>query len=169
MVKASPYGSWKVTIMEMSTTFKVITLLFAAAFVAISITNAVYFNRLYRSIYNTVPALRNNLFGTNALSSSYAMWIVNLLLAILSGLLFLFAIFMLAGITSPSKDTDEFVTVSVPAARQVQGTTVTTSASAPVRPVTIATTPTPPTSAFGTTASTITVPAPQSAMPGFQR
>lgn len=148
--------------MDKSTTFKVITLLFAATFVAISITNAVYFYRLYRSIYNTVPALRNNLFGTNSLSSAYSMWIVNLLLAILSGLLFLLSIFLIAGIGMPGQSEDEVkpveVTVAPSAVRQVQGATATT-----VRPVTFTaagTTPAAATQAAATQAAAASLAAP---------
>jgi len=93
--------------------FKIITLLVTAAFVAIAITNSIYFYRLYQSIYNTVPALRSGLFGANALTSSYAMWVVNLLLAIIAGMLFIFSLFVIAGVGKPGDDDEKSSSTNV--------------------------------------------------------
>jgi hypothetical protein len=101
-------------------TFKISTLFVSAFVLGVSITNTVYFNRLYKSALKTPQSNRAVYFGANAVTNARIMWWLNLILAIFAGLLFLFTIFKLANIGTPKSTT--------PATVPTGGTTVTMAA-----------------------------------------
>ena len=85
--------------------FKIVALLISGAVVGITIANAVYFNRLYKSIKHSSAATRNTLYGSNALTNAQVMWWINLILAILASLFFVYALFKIAGVGEADKVT----------------------------------------------------------------
>lgn len=78
--------------------FKIVALLIAAAVVGIAVTNAVYFNRLYKAVKSARPATRNSLYGANAQTNALAMLWINIILAVIAGLFLVFALFKIAGV-----------------------------------------------------------------------
>lgn len=69
---------------------KIFMAILLAIGVAVAITNAIYFGRLYRAIRGNNSPARASAFA-NGLQASLAMWIVNIILAVLFSAFFIFA------------------------------------------------------------------------------
>lgn len=76
---------------------KVFMAILLAIGVAVAITNAIYFGRLYRAIRGNNSTARQNAFS-NGLQASLAMWIVNIILAVLFSAFFIFAMASLGNV-----------------------------------------------------------------------
>lgn len=78
----------------MTPVFEIITLLVAAAFVAISVANAILFSRVRNKIQNSASPTTSTIFGPDSKNTAFALWVVNILMAVVGGMLFMYAIYM---------------------------------------------------------------------------
>lgn len=106
---------------------------FAAAAFAVAVTNAVYYFRAWNVVRNTVPVLRSNVFGANSNGTLQALAYVNLVFAIIAGLVFCgLVIYGLMALLRDEKST----VIAVPVSPAAGATTRPTAAVAPPASVT---------------------------------
>lgn len=122
----------------MQATVLLLLAFFAAAAFAVAVTNAVYYFRAWNVVRNTIPALRSNVFGPNSNSTLQALAYVNVIFAIIAGLVFCGLV--IAGIMSLLRDNNnnEDAVVALPTAvRATPAVATTTTTTAPSQVVTL--------------------------------